>query len=219
MKAGKLVLFLAAGGLFGTGLAVSGMTDPARVIGFLDVFGAWDPALLFVMAGAVGVYGLGMVILRRFDGLKLPSAGSSPIDYRLVIGSAIFGAGWDWAGSALDLRLPIWALFESKRCSSCRQWRLACCWRKDSSEPTDSHSEVRDRRCLSLCVFAPSRETLSEPKISRKDAKSRRFANETAARMVDPTRWIPGIPSFRSIPRRLQSSESPNGNQLFPFLR
>ncbi len=63
MKAGKLVLFFVAGGLFGTGLAVSGMTDPARVIGFLDVFGAWDPALLFVMAGAVGVYGLGMLIL------------------------------------------------------------------------------------------------------------------------------------------------------------
>ena len=98
MKSGKLVLFLAAGGLFGTGLAVSGMTDPARVIGFLDVFGAWDPALLFVMAGAVGVYGLGMVILRRFDGLKLPSAGSSPIDYRLVIGSAIFGVGWGLGG-------------------------------------------------------------------------------------------------------------------------
>ena len=98
MKAGKLVLFLAAGGLFGTGLAVSGMTDPARVIGFLDVFGAWDPALLFVMAGAVGVYGSGMVILRRFDGLKLPSAGSSPIDYRLVIGSAIFGVGWGLGG-------------------------------------------------------------------------------------------------------------------------
>ena len=98
MKAGKLVLFLAAGGLFGTGRAVSGITDPARVIGFLDVFGAWDPALLFVMAGAVGVYGLGMVILRRFGGLKLPSAGSSPIDYRLVIGSAIFGVGWGLGG-------------------------------------------------------------------------------------------------------------------------
>ena len=60
--------------------------------------GAWDPALLFVMAGAVGVYGLGMVILRRFDGLKLPSAESSPIDYRLVIGSAIFGVGWGLGG-------------------------------------------------------------------------------------------------------------------------
>jgi uncharacterized membrane protein YedE/YeeE len=100
MKAGKLVLFLAAGGLFGTGLAVSGMTDPARVIGFLDVFGAWDPALLFVMAGAVGVYGLGMPILRRFESrsLKLPPRASSPIDRRLVSGAAIFGLGWGLGG-------------------------------------------------------------------------------------------------------------------------
>ena len=98
MKAGKLVLFLVAGGLFGTGLAVSGMTDPARVIGFLDIFGAWDPALLFVMAGAVGVYGMGMLILRRFDGVKLPSAAASPIDRQLVIGATIFGIGWGLGG-------------------------------------------------------------------------------------------------------------------------
>jgi len=100
MKAGKLVSFFLAGGLFGTGLAVSGMTDPARVIGFLDLFGAWDPALLFVMAGAVGVYGLGMLILRRAKNrnLKLPSAASSPIDRQLVIGSAIFGVGWGLGG-------------------------------------------------------------------------------------------------------------------------
>jgi uncharacterized membrane protein YedE/YeeE len=100
MKAGKLFLFLAAGGLFGSGLALSGMTDPARVIGFLDLFGAWDPALLFVMAGAVGVYGLGMLVLRRFgsQSLKLPSAASSPIDRRLVIGAAIFGLGWGLGG-------------------------------------------------------------------------------------------------------------------------
>src|SRR6266581_8201 len=100
MKAGKLVLFLVAGGLFGSGLAVSGMTDPARVIGFLDVLGAWDPALLFVMAGAVGVYGLGMLVLRRFGSrrLELPLAGSSPIDRRLVIGAAIFGLGWGLGG-------------------------------------------------------------------------------------------------------------------------
>jgi uncharacterized protein len=98
MKVGKLFLLLVAGGLFGAGLAVSGMTDPARVIGFLDVFGTWDPALLFVMAGAVGVYGLGMLILRRFDGVKLPLAGSSPIDRRLVIGAAIFGIGWGLGG-------------------------------------------------------------------------------------------------------------------------
>src|SRR5437868_519290 len=100
MKAGRFFLIFLAGALFGTGLAVSGMTDPARVIGFLDVFGAWDPALLFVMAGAVGVYGLGMLILRRFQNrnLALPSAASSPVDRRLVIGAAIFGLGWGLGG-------------------------------------------------------------------------------------------------------------------------
>jgi len=100
MKAGRLFLFLVAGSLFGAGLAVSGMTDPARVIGFLDVFGAWDPSLLFVMAGAVGVYGLGMLFLRRLhsQSLKLPSSSSSRIDRRLVIGAAIFGVGWGLGG-------------------------------------------------------------------------------------------------------------------------
>ena len=100
MKAGKMILFFVAGGLFGTGLAVSGMTDPARVIGFLDVFGGWDPALLFVMAGAVGVYGLGMLILRRVKNrnLKLPCPAPSPIDRYLVVGSTIFGVGWGLGG-------------------------------------------------------------------------------------------------------------------------
>lgn len=100
MKAGKLVLIFVAGGLFGAGLAISGMTDPGRVIGFLDVFGVWDPALLFVMGGAVGVYGLGMLILRRFESreVKLPQASSSPIDRRLVVGAAIFGLGWGLGG-------------------------------------------------------------------------------------------------------------------------
>ena len=98
MKPGKLSLLLVAGAVFGSGLAISGMTDPARVIGFLDLFGAWDPALLFVMAGAVGVYGLGMLALRRINGLNLPPAVSSPIDRRLVIGAAIFGVGWGLGG-------------------------------------------------------------------------------------------------------------------------
>src|SRR5438270_6874232 len=100
MKAGKMILFFVAGGLFGTGLAISGMTDPARVIGFLDLFGAWDPALLFVMAGAVGVYGLGMLMLRRMKNwdLKLPSPTTSPIDRQLIVGSAIFGVGWGLGG-------------------------------------------------------------------------------------------------------------------------
>ena len=100
MKAGRFFLIFLAGALFGTGLAVSGMTDPGRVIGFLDVFGAWDPALLFVMVGAVAVYGVGILILRRFQNqnLKLPSTGSSPIDRPLVIGAAIFGVGWGLGG-------------------------------------------------------------------------------------------------------------------------
>jgi uncharacterized membrane protein YedE/YeeE len=100
MKAGRLSLIFLAGALFGTGLAISGMTDPGRVVGFLDVFGAWDPALLFVMAGAVGVYGLGMLLLRRFQNqnLRLPSTASSPIDRQLVVGTAIFGVGWGLGG-------------------------------------------------------------------------------------------------------------------------
>ncbi|PYK81162.1 MAG: hypothetical protein DME38_00990 [Verrucomicrobia bacterium] len=100
MKAGRFFLIFLAGALFGTGLAVSGMTDPGRVIGFLDIFGSWDPALLFVMAGAVGVYGLGMLILRRFQNqnLKLPSTASSPIDRQLIIGAVIFGVGWGLGG-------------------------------------------------------------------------------------------------------------------------
>ena len=98
MKPGRLLLFLLAGALFGSGLAISGMTNPGRVIGFLDVFGAWDPALLFVMGGAVGVYGLGMLVLRRFRNRELPSASSAPIDRRLVLGAAIFGLGWGLGG-------------------------------------------------------------------------------------------------------------------------
>src|SRR5436190_15043171 len=100
MRAGKLFFVFLAGALFGAGLAISGMTDPGRVIGFLDVCGAWDPALLFVMAGAVGVYGSGMLVLRhlRKRNLQLPSAASSAIDRRLVLGAAIFGVGWGLGG-------------------------------------------------------------------------------------------------------------------------
>jgi len=100
VKAGRFSVIFLAGAVFGTGLAISGMTDPGRVIGFLDVFGAWDPALLLVMAGAVAVYGFGMLILRRFQNhnLKLPSAASSPIDRQLVIGAAIFGVDWGLGG-------------------------------------------------------------------------------------------------------------------------
>lgn len=100
MNPAKLILILIAGALFGIGLAISGMTDPARVIGFLDVFGKWDPALVFVMAGAVAVYGVGMFLLERIaiGDCKLPDAESSRIDPRLLTGAAIFGIGWGLGG-------------------------------------------------------------------------------------------------------------------------
>lgn len=99
----SLVLAAAIGGLFGAGLIVSGMTQPARVIGFLDVLGGWDPTLAFVMAGAVIVYALAFPIIRRrvirpwFDaGFHLPER--RDIDGALVLGAALFGIGWAIAG-------------------------------------------------------------------------------------------------------------------------
>lgn len=100
MKPVKLILVLIAGALFGIGLAISGMTDPARVIGFLDVFGNWDPALLFVMGGAVAIYGIGMFLLRCSGSatFRLSSTKSSPIEGQLIVGAAIFGVGWGLGG-------------------------------------------------------------------------------------------------------------------------
>lgn len=103
MNARTFVLFV-AGALFGFGLALSGMTDPRRVIGFLDLAGDWDPALLFVMGGAVTTFGAGMLLWRRRDGgrgwfgHRLPARPSQPIDAALLTGAAIFGVGWGLSG-------------------------------------------------------------------------------------------------------------------------
>lgn len=100
----RLPIVAVAGLLFGAGLAVSGMTDPTRVIGFLDITGAWDPALLFVMAGAVLTFGVGLAAVRNLRGGKgwfgviLPTRNTDPIERRLVIGALIFGIGWGLAG-------------------------------------------------------------------------------------------------------------------------
>jgi uncharacterized membrane protein YedE/YeeE len=97
---------IAAGGLagllFGLGLVLSGMTDPKKVIGFLDLFGAWDPSLIFVMLGAIGVYAVGYrVIVKRSRPLfarafALPTR--RDIDAKLIAGAAIFGVGWGLGG-------------------------------------------------------------------------------------------------------------------------
>ena len=99
----NLIVF-AAGSLFGVGLAVSGMTDPARVIGFLDITGAWDPSLAFVMGGAVTTFGLGLILWRKctggrgWFGVALPKRDCTAVDRRLVGGAAIFGVGWGLVG-------------------------------------------------------------------------------------------------------------------------
>jgi uncharacterized membrane protein YedE/YeeE len=91
-----------AGSLFGLGLAVSGMTDPLRVLGFLDLFGQWDPTLLFVLGGAVATTALAFRwVLGRAqpvlaDRFLVPDARA--IDAPLLAGAAIFGIGWGLAG-------------------------------------------------------------------------------------------------------------------------
>ncbi|WP_050526687.1 DUF6691 family protein [Pseudorhodobacter aquimaris] len=91
-----------AGGIFGAGALVSGMTDTTKVQGWLDVFGAWDPTLAFVMGGAI----LPMVIAWRFAarrsasvlGTSLPGPSSTKLDNNLITGSVLFGMGWGLAG-------------------------------------------------------------------------------------------------------------------------
>lgn len=93
---------LIAGLLFGIGLALAGMTDPSVVLGFLDVAGAWNPALLAVMALAVPVTFIGYRLVR---GMKAPlfetsfaSLTAAGIDARLIGGAALFGIGWGLSG-------------------------------------------------------------------------------------------------------------------------
>jgi uncharacterized protein len=92
----------ASGVLFGAGLALSGMTDPHKVLGFLDVFGRWDASLLCVMVGAIGVHALSYRLIRRraaplfARGFALPTR--RDLDAKLLIGAAIFGVGWGLGG-------------------------------------------------------------------------------------------------------------------------
>lgn len=99
----RLAVTLASGLIFGFGLSLSGMIDPARVLGFLDVAsGHWDPSLMFVLGGAVAVAVPGVMLQRRLarplldERFFLPE--KTAIDGRLILGSAIFGAGWGLAG-------------------------------------------------------------------------------------------------------------------------
>ncbi|MCJ2141330.1 YeeE/YedE family protein [Methylobacterium sp. E-066] len=98
----RILAALAAGLTFGLGLALSGMLNPARVRGFLDVAGAWDPSLVFVLGGAVTVSGLGFLLSRRLPGPVLETRFDLPtrrrIDAPLILGAALFGIGWGLSG-------------------------------------------------------------------------------------------------------------------------
>lgn len=94
---------LGAGVTFGAGLVVAGMTDPSKVIGFLDVAGgAWDPSLALVMAGAIAVHGVAHRMVKGRPSPLFAERWSLPtrhdVDGRLVIGAALFGIGWGLGG-------------------------------------------------------------------------------------------------------------------------
>ena len=98
----RTIIAFLAGTIFGLGLTISQMINPSKVIGFLDLFGDWDPSLAFVMGAALIVTGIGyQIVLRRpkpilAKGFELP--GRSELDSRLLGGATLFGVGWGLVG-------------------------------------------------------------------------------------------------------------------------
>ena len=99
---GRLIVSFIAGCLFGAGLLISEMTNPSKVIGFLDIFGVWDPSLAFVMASALVVTFIGYRVVLKKESpafeteFRLPK--SRQLDWRLISGAALFGIGWGLSG-------------------------------------------------------------------------------------------------------------------------
>jgi uncharacterized protein len=102
----NFVIALIAGFIFGIGLIISGMTDPMKVKGFLDLAGAWNPSLALVMVGAIAVGVIGFAIAKRraadaktsWSGAPIEIPTNNRIDARLIAGGLLFGAGWGIAG-------------------------------------------------------------------------------------------------------------------------
>lgn len=98
----RVLIALVSGMFFGAGLAYSGMSDPARVQAFLDLFGQWDPTLAFVMGGAILPMALAWIIKARLSSpLAAPAfdlPGTAKLDWPLAIGAILFGMGWGIAG-------------------------------------------------------------------------------------------------------------------------
>lgn len=98
----QLLVSLFAGLVFGVGLAVSGMTQPSKVVGFLDPLGRWDASLMFVMAGAIAVHFVAYRLVKRRSSPLLTPTFSLPtrrdLDVKLLAGAALFGVGWGVGG-------------------------------------------------------------------------------------------------------------------------
>lgn len=98
----QIIIALAAGIIFGLGLLISGMSNPSKVLNFLDVFGSFDPSLLFVMAGAVGTTYFGYRWAKGFARPLFAERFHEPdpegVDFRLIFGAVVFGVGWGLVG-------------------------------------------------------------------------------------------------------------------------
>ena len=98
----NLVIIIASGILFGLGLSVSEMVNPARVLGFLNILGPWDPTLIFVMGGALTVAVPGFQYARLMHkpvlGMSFSMPGKKDLDKKLILGAVLFGIGWGLAG-------------------------------------------------------------------------------------------------------------------------
>ncbi|MDW4496844.1 DUF6691 family protein [Sulfitobacter sp. D35] len=97
----RLLFALVAGGLFGAGLHLSGMTNTEKTRGFLDVFGAWDPTLAFVMGGALIPMAVAWMLSRTrqpLAGGRFPGPAGREIDRALIVGAVLFGVGWGLVG-------------------------------------------------------------------------------------------------------------------------
>lgn len=98
----RVILAAASGGLFGAGLLVSGMTDTTKVQGWLDIFGAWDPTLAFVLGGAILPMLLAWNMTTRraqsLVGVPFPATPDPRLGHNLIVGSVLFGAGWGLVG-------------------------------------------------------------------------------------------------------------------------
>lgn len=111
----KSLLALLSGVIFGLGLIIAGMANPAKVLAFLDITGRWDPSLALVMVGAIAVAAPAFMWARRRERrvlgepLQIPAAGR--VDRRLLVGSALFGIGWGMAGICPG---PAWVLAGAK---------------------------------------------------------------------------------------------------------